>query len=665
MGLMATLWVKLGLDKKGFDSGADASKKKIKEVGDEAAKTGTKTEEAGTKGSKALGPAMLLGAVTAVVIGFQKLAAAAMNLYNSFGEQERAGNSLAQAIRNNGKNVDELLPKYNAFASEMQRVTNTGDELVLDLVRIAETMRAADPEQAVKGAIALSKAFGIDMRTGIRMATLAQEGNFTMLSRYVPALRTANGVVEQAAIYQKAVADGFAIATDQAKDSIGVVERSKNSWGDLKEVFGEVIASPMKSFFTSLSEWLEDVNLILTTKSIPAWQRWASAITGIGAGVIRDQRKKDDEAAKIWEEGILRLKEKEQSERDYTRMTQAELDAQISTQKRYSLLKQGEERQLAIALVQAAEEETARRKQESDKQLEAEAEKIAKIEELRGKEKADLQALIDGLQAYTQGTENYYNQLIAINEKRIKNLTGGEIRDALKAENQELQNQLFWLGKTAEQRATMMQQAAPVAPMTGIGTPSVTSEMKARPMPSLEMSDQLKEQQQKIKDTYDQMMADAQQFSNSIAQTINVGIVGAFQSMAQSIGETGNIDMGKVLAAILNPLGDLAISTGVLAIGIGEAISGILGSLTSLNPALAIAKGVALIALGVAAKAGAAALAGSGGGGGGAGGSQGMSVVGAGYSSGARESQRIEVVGVLRGPDIYLASKREEERRAR
>lgn len=665
MGLLATLWVKLGLDKKGFDSGADASKKKIKEVGDEAAKTGTKTEEAGTKGSKALGPAMLLGAVTAAIIGFQKLAAAAMNLYNSFGEQERATSSLAQAIRNNGKNVEELLPRYNAFASEMQRLTNTGDELALELIRVAETMRAADPEQAVRGAIALSKAFGIDVKTGIRMATLAQEGNFTMLSRYVPALRTANGVVEQAAIYQKAVADGFAIATDQAKDSIGVVERSKNSWGDLKEVFGEVIASPMKSFFTSLSEWLEDVNLILTTKSIPAWQRWASAITGIGAEKIRMQRSIDDAEAELFDLQVDRLKKQISAEENYASLSNETLAALLKKETEYAKKASDANKAKAAAIVALLSEETARRKQESDKQIEAEAEKIAKIEELRGKEKADLQALIDGLQAYTQGTENYYNQLIAINEKRIKNLTGGEIRDALKAENQELQNQLFWLGKTAEQRATMMQQAAPVAPMTGIGTPSVTSEMKDRPMPSLEMSNQLKEQQQKIKDTYDQMMADAQQFSNSIAQTINVGIVGAFQAMAQSIGEAGNIDMGKVLAAILNPLGDLAISTGVLAIGIGDAIAGILGSLTSLNPALAIAKGVALIALGVAAKAGAAALAGSGGGGGGAGGSQGMSVVGAGYSSGARESQRIEVVGVLRGPDIYLASKREEERRAR
>jgi len=656
------LWVTLGLKKEGFDRGAKESKDKVKEIGTEAEKTGDKVDEVGKKGTKSFGPAMLLGAVVAVFVAVKQLWAGMKDLYNSFGQQERASNSLAQALRNNGKDVDTNLRKYEAFASEMQRLTNTGDELVMELLKVAETMRAADPMQAVKGAIALSKAFGIDVKTGIRMATLAGEGNFTMLSRYVPALRTANGVAEQTAIYQKAIADGFNLATEEAKDSVGVTDRLSNSWGDLKEVFGAVIATPMKNFFTGLAEWLEDVNLILTTESIPAWQRWAAAITGIGAGVVREQRAQDDEEAKIWREGIDRIKEDIKAQNDYKNISTESLKEQVSQQKRFSTFLEGEARQRAIANVEVIQEEIAARTQAAAKQLEAEAARAEKFEEIKNKEAAGLQDLIDGLAAYVKGSENYYNQLIAINDKRIKNLTGGEIRDSLIAENQELKNQIYLLGVSAEKRADLAAQSVVPAKMTPMGATSVTGNIGGRTV-TMTMSDELKEQGEKIKETYEKMVAEAQDFSSRISDTINSGVVGAFQAMAQSIGESGKIDLGTMVAAILNPLGDMAITTGVLALGIGKAVAGIKASLLTLSPVAAIAAGAALIALGVAAKAGAAAIAGSGGGGGGGSysGNQ-TSISGSMYRDG---TQKVEVVGVIRKGDIWLSNREETLRRAR
>lgn len=661
MGMLATLWVTLGLKKEGFDRGAKESKEKIKGVGDEAEKTGTKVEEVGKKGTKSFGPAMLLGAVVAVFAAVKQLWAGMKDLYDSFGQQERASNSLAQALRNNGKDVDTNLRKYEAFASEMQRLTNTGDELVMELLKVAETMRAADPMQAVKGAIALSKAFGIDAKTGIRMATLAGEGNFTMLSRYVPALRTANGVAEQTAIYQKAIADGFNLATEEAKDSIGITERLSNSWGDLKEVFGEVIATPMKNFFTGLSEWIEDVNLILTTKSIPAWQRWLTVITGIGAGVVREKRAQDDEEEAIWREGIDRIKAQIRAESDYTNVSTDSLKERISEQKRFSTFLTGEARQRAIAAVEVMTDEVAARKQANDKIIESEAERIAKLEEIKNKEAAGLQELIDGLAAYVKGSENYYNQLIAINDKRIKNLTGGEIRDSLIAENQELKNQIYLLGVSAEKRAELASQSVAPDRMTAIGTPSVAGGVTSRPLPMLQMSEALQNQQDGIKSQYEQMVADADAFGQALTNSLNSGAIAGLNALAQSIGETGNINMGTMVAAILNPLGDMAITTGVLALGIGKAIAGIKASLMTLTPVAAIAAGAALIAIGVAAKAGAAAIGSGGSGGGGYSGGQ-TSVSGSMYREG---TQKVEIVGVIRKGDIYLSNQKETLRRAR
>ena len=702
MGMLATLWVTLGIKKEGFDRGAKESKDKIKEVGTEAQKTGDKVEDVGKKGTKSFGPAMLLGAVVAVFVAVKQLWAGMKDLYNSFGESERASNSLAQALRNNGKDVDVNIRKYDEFAEQMMKLTNTDDELVLSLLTLAENLRAADPMQAVKGAIALSKAYGIELTQGVKMATLAESGNFTMLSRQIVALRTATTASEQLAIYQQAVAGGFKIATSEAKDSLGVTERLKNAWGNLKEVFGGVIAAPMKSFFEGLSEWLEDVTMILNTKSIPAFERFLAAVTGINSDYVRNAAYADKKNQQLFEEKVKRLKLEGAAEQDFTKLTDDELQkrltatketadaqnaalefllnppkksfaekaftadpAKILMQEATTLVAREAKKVTEIdrARVQASlellSEETSRRKQEADKQLEAEVAKQEKLDEIRGKEAAGLQDLIDGLSAYVKGSENYYNQLIAINDKRIKNLTGGEIRDSLIAENKELEKQIRFLGLSAETRANYERQIIPGEKLTPIGTPTVfNGALPERKFPFV-MSDELKKQQDGIKGTYDQMVEDAANFGMALTDTLNNGAIAGLQALAQSIGETGKVDMGAVTAAILSPLGDMAIATGILALGIGNAIEGIRASLTTFFGGSAIAAGIALIAIGVAAKAGAAAIA-KGSGGGGKSYSSGGN-----YGTNSYTTQQIQIYGTLRKGDIYLSNRAEEDRRGR
>jgi len=69
--------------------------------------------------------------------------------------------------------------------------------------------------------------------------------------------------------------------------------------------------------------------------------------------------------------------------------------------------------------------------------------------------------------------------------------------------------------------------------------------------------------------------------------------------------------LGKI---VLTALGDLAIQVGKIAIGAGIAVLGIKEALLSLNPAIAIAAGIALVALGSAVKGALSSAAGGGGG---------------------------------------------------
>ena len=85
-------------------------------------------------------------------------------------------------------------------------------------------------------------------------------------------------------------------------------------------------------------------------------------------------------------------------------------------------------------------------------------------------------------------------------------------------------------------------------------------------------------------------------------------INGAFGTMATGVGESigmllsGTGDLQGFAAMVGNTFGDMAIQVGQIAIQTGIAVKGIKAALESLNPWVAIAAGVALVALGTAVK---------------------------------------------------------------
>ena len=112
-------------------------------------------------------------------------------------------------------------------------------------------------------------------------------------------------------------------------------------------------------------------------------------------------------------------------------------------------------------------------------------------------------------------------------------------------------------------------------------------------------------------------MANALEFSMGISQIITGGLndlaVGIGESLGKALAGGGNLaqNLSKV---VLGTLGNMAVQMGKLAISIGIGVQAIKKALESLNPAVAIAAGIALIALGSFAKSQAGKI-GSGGGG--------------------------------------------------
>ncbi|MBQ3812888.1 MAG: hypothetical protein II841_04910 [Bacteroidales bacterium] len=135
------------------------------------------------------------------------------------------------------------------------------------------------------------------------------------------------------------------------------------------------------------------------------------------------------------------------------------------------------------------------------------------------------------------------------------------------------------------------------------------------------------------------------------------GFAAGCQEMMDQLMGLEDYNPGRIVQALLEPLADMAIKQGEILIAQGIGVEACKEALESLNGYAAIAAGVALVAIGTAAKAGLAALASSGGGSSAASTYQGSSVQ-------STQTQMIEseltvyVEGRISGSDIVLSGQR-------
>lgn len=209
--------------------------------------------------SRSLNKMMGLMGGGAIGYGILRFANDTLGAYN---EQEKATAKLNSALQSQGVYTASLSSKLHNQASAIQRVTTVGDEQALGLMQLGLTMGVTTDKigDATKGAIGLSKSFGVDLNTSMKMVALAQAGNYTLLNRYIPQLQEMSSETEKAALVNKAMADGFKMAEAEAKTSGGRMEQLKNQIGDLKEVIGGHIVQIVDFWIPAIQKtvgWLE------------------------------------------------------------------------------------------------------------------------------------------------------------------------------------------------------------------------------------------------------------------------------------------------------------------------------------------------------------------------------------------------------------------------
>ena len=187
--------------------------------------------------------------LTLPIIGFGTIAA------SNFIEAESNLVKLNAAIQANGKELKPTLKQYEAFASEMQDLTVIEDDAIIGFLQLAESMNAPNAQEAVKNAIGLSRAYGIDMDAALKAVVKGQEGQYMALGKLIPSIKNAKTESEKAALANKIYADAFQVAQAETESNSGALLQLKNSLGNATEAIGRVIVTALKP----LAEWLKGV----------------------------------------------------------------------------------------------------------------------------------------------------------------------------------------------------------------------------------------------------------------------------------------------------------------------------------------------------------------------------------------------------------------------
>jgi len=188
----------------------------------------------------AAGALASVGGLYALKRGFDYVTQAAM-------KQEDAVFLLEAALKAAGEYSESAMEGFEAFAASIQKATVYGDEEVLALMQLMKSLGVTSGalKQATKMAIGLAAATGRDVKSMSMYIALAQQGEFTMLRRFIPALRSTTDATEQLRIITEFAAEGFKIAEAQAETTSGAITKMWNAVSDLAEVAGKPFLEPM------------------------------------------------------------------------------------------------------------------------------------------------------------------------------------------------------------------------------------------------------------------------------------------------------------------------------------------------------------------------------------------------------------------------------------
>ena len=589
MSLLGNIWVKLGLKSDDFNTGVDRAEKRAERFGS------------------------FLGKVSAkVVLGWAAISTAIVKLtrtgIKNYQEAEAANIKLQNALKNTGAAIGVNYEGLRDYASQLQKVNGYADDATMSAMATLTTFRSVQGKvfkDTIAAAQDMASFLGTDLNAAVQQLGKALEAPEAGLS----ALRR-TGVVftdEMTEGIKKLVKEGKTYeaqmiileevnkrfggsAAKQADTAASQWKRVGMAFGDLTEHIGAA-HNATKALATSLATALETADQIISSEALTKWEKFKVIILGIGQSDAADKMVASDKAQKESAAHAAEYAKKQLDGLDSIEKAQARLKIE---QKNLAEAEQGSNRQreadhrasvAAIeAHIQALNEKKA--KEEEDAKLAAE------------KAKEEAERIKKWREEHT-GLLNELKDEIAEKQKLLNMATDRTEIMRLQEEIKLLQTKQEYLKSGRDlTKISAVKGVRGEAQGATIGVD--TSTLKHTQDEVDAFLEHFQAQQQK-----------AENIANAFGSAIERGVIGALDELAEAIG-TGDFDTTAFVKALVNPLADAAISTGLMVMSTGEALKALKAAMLDLfggGPAGAIIAGAALMGIGVAAKAGIAAIA--------------------------------------------------------
>lgn len=156
--------------------------------------------------------------------------------------QEDAIKRLNVALKASGIFTKEVSEDFQAYASELQKATKFGDEIILENAALIQSLGQLDKEglkKATAASLDLASALGVSLNTAALLVGKAAAGEVSTFSRYGLIIKKGADNAETFANALDGINSKFGgAAAAQVNTFSGAVEQLSNSWGDAKEEIG-------------------------------------------------------------------------------------------------------------------------------------------------------------------------------------------------------------------------------------------------------------------------------------------------------------------------------------------------------------------------------------------------------------------------------------------
>lgn len=155
--------------------------------------------------------------------------------------QEDAINRLSQALRANGEFTNTAIRGFEAYASQLQKTSKFGDEVILNQLAIAKSFGASNEEakKLVQAAVNLEATFGGTLEQRVQELGKTLNGTKGRLGQLIPEFQNLTTEQLRAGNAIDIVNSKFAGAGQAAvRTYSGATTQLKNAFGDLQEELG-------------------------------------------------------------------------------------------------------------------------------------------------------------------------------------------------------------------------------------------------------------------------------------------------------------------------------------------------------------------------------------------------------------------------------------------